>query len=270
MAELTFKLTRDTVFKLFFVKYQELLKNLVSQVLGITVDSITEFVIKNPNIPPENLGGKFCRLDINMEVNGQKVNLEVQVDDEGNYPERSLYYWARSYSSALLTGKDYIDLPRTITINIVAFDLFKDTADVHSEFRVLEVERRTELTDKMILHYFELKKLPEITESDEGNVLKLWLALFNANTDEDLSKIAKIGGGIMVQAVQAYKSILASDDLKEIERLREKARFDEISALGNAQRKNSMEIARRMKGKGMDLSTIMEMTKLTADEISRL
>jgi predicted transposase/invertase (TIGR01784 family) len=58
-------------------------------------------------------------------VNGQKVNLEVQVADEGDYPERSLYYWAREYSSALPAGNTtYSSLPRVIIISIVDFPLF--------------------------------------------------------------------------------------------------------------------------------------------------
>ncbi|MDR2733828.1 MAG: Rpn family recombination-promoting nuclease/putative transposase [Spirochaetota bacterium] len=30
-----------------------------------------------------------------MIVDGQRVDLEIQVKDEHDYPERSLYYWAR-------------------------------------------------------------------------------------------------------------------------------------------------------------------------------
>ena len=35
--------------------------------------------------------------------------------------------------------------------------------EFHSEFRLLEVSRHEELTDKMTLHFFELKKLPNNT-----------------------------------------------------------------------------------------------------------
>jgi predicted transposase/invertase (TIGR01784 family) len=230
LAKLKYKLTRDTLFKLFFVKYPDLLKDLVSRFLGIAENDITEFVITNPIIAPDSLGTKFCRLDINMKVNGQNINLEVQVEDKKDYPARSLYYWARCYSSALFEGGSYIDLPKTIVINILDFELFPDNDGFYSEFRALEVTRHTELTDKMSLHYFELTKLPEIEKLDVGDGKNLWLALFSANTDEEMSKVEKIGGDIMAQAVAAYKSVVASDDLKEIERLRELAEFNERSA----------------------------------------
>jgi predicted transposase/invertase (TIGR01784 family) len=65
------------------------------------------------------LGDKFCRLDINMVVNGQRVDLEVQRRDEGDYPERTLFYWAREYSTAIGEGGKYSELPRTVIISLV-------------------------------------------------------------------------------------------------------------------------------------------------------
>jgi len=76
--------------------------------------------------------------------------------------------------------------PRAIIISIVAFKLF-DCAEFHSEYQALEVTRHTPLTDKMSLHYFELPKLP--TSVDTENGMELWLALFNAETEEELAKL---------------------------------------------------------------------------------
>jgi predicted transposase/invertase (TIGR01784 family) len=157
MTKLEYPFTNDTVFKTLFVAHQDLLKRLVSELLRIPFDNIGQFELVNTEMPPDILGDKFCRLDIAMTVDGQRVDLEIQVDDEGGYPERSLYYWAREYSAALREGGDYADLPRTVVISILAFKLF-DCAEYHSEFQPLEVTRHTPLTDRMSLHYFELQK----------------------------------------------------------------------------------------------------------------
>ena len=231
MTELEYRMTNDTLFKMLFVKYPELLKRLVAELLGIRYESIGQFEIVNPEMPPEAIGDKFCRLDINMTVDGQRVDLEVQVDDEGDYPERSLYYWAREYSSALGAGHDYKELPRTVVVSIVGFKMF-DCEEFHSEYQPLEVTRHTPLTDKQVLHYFELKKVPEdISANDE---LKLWLALFRARTEEELKKIEALEVPIMEQAIKAYRHITATDEFKELERLRERARHNEASALRHA------------------------------------
>ena len=79
MARLAHRLTNDMLFKMMFVKYPGLLKRLIAEFLGIDYESIEDFHLTNPEITPEEIGKKFCRLDINMTVNGQIVDLEVQV-----------------------------------------------------------------------------------------------------------------------------------------------------------------------------------------------
>jgi hypothetical protein len=88
--EYTFK--SDVLVKMVFTKYQNLLKRLVAVLLTIPIDSITNFTVTNTDIPPEEVGKKFCRLDISMDVDGKKVNLELQNRDEGNYSERTMFY----------------------------------------------------------------------------------------------------------------------------------------------------------------------------------
>jgi predicted transposase/invertase (TIGR01784 family) len=233
VAKLEYTFKNDTLFKMLFVKYPDLLKKLVAELLGIAAESIGEFEIRNPEMPPENLGDKFCRLDINMTVNGQRVSLEVQVSDKGDFPERTLFHWAREYSTALQSGGKYNELPRVVIINIVAFKLF-DCEDFHSEYRPLEVTRHTLLTDKQVLHYFELPKLPEVISADDE--LKLWLALFKADTEEELRQIEVLEVAVMQQAIRAYRSITVTPEFLEAERLYSKARHDEAQALFHAER----------------------------------
>ena len=267
--EYTFK--TETLFKMLFVQYPELLKKLVADLLGISLDGIGQFVIRNPEMPPENLGDKFCRLDINMTVNGQRVDLEVQVCNEGDYPERVMYYWAREFSSALLTGQDYAALPRTIVISIIDFALF-ECEEYHSFFQPLEVTRHTLLSDKMGFHFFELPKLP--SDVDEDNMLLLWLSLFKAETEEELEKIKEMEVPVMSQAINAYYTITASSEFREKERLRAKARHDEAQALFHAEQqgkqKEKIEIAQNMIAEGEPVEKIVRYTGLTKESIENL
>ena len=235
MTKLRYKLTNDILFKMLFVKYPDLLKRLVAELLGILYESIEQFSIINPEMPPEAMGDKFCRLDINMIVNGQRVDLEIQVKDEGNYPERSLFMWARTFSTSLKAGQDFSLLPRTIIISILGFKQFPDKNKFHSEFQVLEVTSHEPLTDKCVLHFFELPKLKKQVSAVCGK--ELWLKLFKAETEEDLAKIEALEVPIMSEAIQAYRHVSASSEFQEQERLWAKARHDEAQALRNAERK---------------------------------
>jgi predicted transposase/invertase (TIGR01784 family) len=168
-----------------------------------------------------------------MTVDGRRVDLEIQVKDEHDFPERSLYHWAREYSTALGKGGDYIELPRVVIISIVAFKLF-DCAEFHSEYQALEVTRHTPLTDRMSLHYFELPKLPETVSADDR--LQLWLKLVDAETEEELQRIEAMEVTVMEQAIKAYRSITATDEFRNLERMRFDAACNEASALHNARR----------------------------------
>ena len=267
VAELQYKLTNDVLFKMMFVQYPDLLKRLVAGLLGVRLEDIKELAVKNPDIQPDKLGEKFCQLDINMLVDGKLVDLEIQVEDEHDYPERSVYYWARIFSGALPERGQYSALPQTIVISIVAFTLFR-CAEYYSEFRLLEVTRHEQLTDRMCMIYFELPKVPEIAGAN--GELMYWLSLFKAKTEEELTKIEKEGGAIMAQAVEAYRHISASEKFKELERMRVRRLQDEASALGNAERKGRIKVAQKMKAKGFDIKDIIDMTDLTVDDILRL
>ena len=236
MTRLEYTFKNDTLFKAVFVKYQGLLKKLVAALLGIRLESIGEFAVTNPEMPPEAVGDKFCRLDISMTIDGQRVGLEIQVRDEHDFPERSLFYWAREYSAALGEGRAFIELPKVIIISIVAFRLF-DCAEFYSEYQALEVARRTPLTDRMSLRYYELPKLPEGLEADKG--LQLWLKLFDADTEEELEQIELLGVPDMTQAIKAYRQVAATDEFRSLERMRSDARHNEASALGNARREGA-------------------------------
>jgi predicted transposase/invertase (TIGR01784 family) len=231
--EYTFK--SDVLFKMLFVNYPDLLKRLVATLLDIPLESIESFQLINTEMPPEEIGKKFCRLDINTVVDGKRVNIEIQVRDEGNYPERSIFTMAKMLTASLPSGDDYSLLPKTILISILGFNQW-ECEEVHSEYAPLEVNRHTLLSDIAIWHFFELKKMPDVDSIDKTSEKDLWLALFNADTEEELEKLTVEGGDVMTQAIEAYRGITATDKFKYLENLREKIKHDEAQALSNARK----------------------------------
>ncbi|MCL2218911.1 MAG: hypothetical protein FWC23_01445 [Chitinispirillia bacterium] len=63
-------------------------------------------------------------------------------------------------------------------------------------------------------------------------------------------------------------------EAEELERLRERARLNEASALAHERRqaksRKSLEIAKNFKDNGVDVDTIARSTGLTVDDIQRL
>jgi hypothetical protein len=104
--------------------------------------------------------------------------MEVQVDNEGDYPERAMF---------------------------------------------------------LCFHFYELPKKPK--DVSKKNMLLLWLALFKADTEEELEEIKALEVPVMSQVIDAYYTITASSEFCERERLWEKARHDEAQALENAEKR---------------------------------
>ena len=275
MSRLQYIFKTDTLFKMLFVQNPDLLQQLVAELLGIPYESIEQFDIQNSEMPPEAMGDKFCRLDINMVVNGQLVDLEVQVSNEGDHPERVLYYWAREFSSALRFGQTCATLPGRTTISIVDLLLF-DGEEYHSFFQPMEISRHSLLSDKIGFHFYELPKLPK--EVGKDDMLLLWLSRFKAETEEELEKIKALEVPVISQAIKAYYTITASSEFKELERLRAKARHDEAQALYHAEQvgmekgmsKRNLEIARNLIRMEMPLKQVSQATGLTMEELSHL
>jgi predicted transposase/invertase (TIGR01784 family) len=205
------------------------------------------------------------------------------VRDEGDYPERALYNWAREYSTALAEGGDYLDLPRTVIISIINFKLF-NCEEYHSEYKALEVTRHYPLSDKLSLHFFELPKipaeLPAAGRLGKNDKLLLWLSLFKAETAEEMAKIEALEVADMNEAINAYKKITVSPEFQELERALSYARHNEAAALRHARQEGEAkglkkglaegraETARNLKSLGVSTDLITKSTGLSPEEIA--
>ncbi|MCM1577586.1 MAG: Rpn family recombination-promoting nuclease/putative transposase, partial [Ruminococcus sp.] len=55
---------------------------------------------------------------------GRLVNIEIQLKNDRNFRDRTLFCRAKLYTSALKSGEEYGGLKQTITINIINFNMF--------------------------------------------------------------------------------------------------------------------------------------------------
>jgi predicted transposase/invertase (TIGR01784 family) len=221
-----------------FLRLPDLLKKFVALALYLPVESINEFKITNPELPPDIIKNKFCRLDLNMNVDGRLVDLEVQVSDHSNYTERSLYYWAKLFTSSLLVGEDYSKLPPVAVISILDFTLFQ-CDELYSEFHMLEKSRHTLLTDKINLRFFELPKLPDLLSTED--LLLLWLQPFKAKTEKRLKEIEETGVIEMKQLIDTFREVTSSQEFRNLQLMRDRARMEEKLALSYAYEKGTEE-----------------------------
>ena len=99
----------------------------------------------------ENIDDKTCVLDLHLRLNNNEfINIEMQVCDLGDWPERSLTYLCRSFDQ-LQKGNPYSDIHTTIHIGIVDFNLSHLTPNFYSEFKLLNVKNHEIYSDKFVL-----------------------------------------------------------------------------------------------------------------------
>ena len=232
----------DIIFKRVFgnEKNTEIIAGFISDMLDIPREKITKVVIKNVELPPEEIDQKFSRLDLNLYVDGRKINIEMQVNKESAYKERTLFYWAKLYSDDLDSGEDYSALSQTICVNIINFNLF-DCENYHSHFMLKEKERDEIMTDKLAIHFFELKKVGKYKRNKR---MEDWLTLINAETEGDLMALQQNTSIPEIQkTIVILREMSADEQIREEARRREKRLHDEATALNHA-RKEGIEKGR--------------------------
>ena len=264
MAKLKYSFKHDILFKMYFVRHQDQLMRLVALILQIPLGSITEFQIINTEMPPEAVSTKFCRLDINMKVNG-RLDLEVQVSDEGDFAKRAAYYGAREFSLGLPSGGAYSEIPPVIVISIIDFVLWK--ADkVHTIFHIWEDDEHELMIAELEWHYFELPKLGE--EIDVNDELDIWLKIFDADTEEDIEKLLELEVPIVQQAISAYRELTGDREFLRLVRMREDAAHNEASALRHARQEGYRDADKKWQGVVEEQATLIAelQAKLTEKE----
>ena len=158
-GKLPYKLTNDYMFRAVFQKNQNALKGLLCALLGLPKNGILEVTILNPIILGETIDEKTCVLDLHLRLNHNEfINIEMQVNDFGDWPERSITYLCRTYDQ-LQKGNTYSDIHTTIHIGILDFNLPGLTPEFYSEYKLMNVRTHEIYSDKFILRVLNLKSL---------------------------------------------------------------------------------------------------------------
>ncbi|WP_337404189.1 Rpn family recombination-promoting nuclease/putative transposase [Porcipelethomonas sp.] len=228
----------DIIFKKIFTENEDMLQSFLADILDIPYDDIQDIIVAKQELTPETIDGKFSRLDLNLKVADKLINVEIQLKGDNDYRDRTLFYWAKLYTSELKSGETYGQLKKTICINIINFNMF-DRSDYHTEI-VTSIKDTGEIfSDKFSIHFFELKKVGK--EVNPNNRRELWMQFLNASSEEEFEVLKQTNVPIMNKAVNIIYDLSEDTKIREMARLREKALHDEASALANAKNEGKAE-----------------------------
>jgi predicted transposase/invertase (TIGR01784 family) len=147
--------------------------------------------ITNPIQLGETINNKDFVLDINIRMNDNTaINLEMQVNNEYNWTERSLSYLCRSFDQ-LRSGDEYRSAGPAIHIGFLDFTPFPECPEFFAVYKLLNVKTQHLYTGKFVLGVVSLKHIDLATEEDKMFGIDRWARLFKSTTWEDIRMLAK-------------------------------------------------------------------------------
>lgn len=287
----------DLTFKKIFAKHPDLLISLLNSLLPLSdEEQIVEIKYLPTELVPELYGRKNTIVDVLcQDVSGRKFCVEMQMEWSNAFMQRVLFNASKLYVTQLQKNEDYSILKPVYSLNLVNEIFEKDMPDCFIHNYCIVHDRDTKKVIEGL--HFTFIELPKFTPHTfmEKRMSVLWLRFLteiNSNTREvpaDLLECPEISKALEELKVTSFTDteLRTYDkfwDTVRTEKTLLKDRYEEgmeegeakglAKGLAQGEAKGSyqkaQEIAKKMLSKGLDDTTIMEMTGLSQEEIKLL
>ena len=284
----------DVLFKIIFADVKH--KNVLMHFLNSAVESddkITDVKILNSEIIPEHVSEKSSRLDVLAKTNsGNLIDIEIQVNRDHNMIGRTLFYWAKLFIGQLEIGQRYSQLRRTITINILNFELFREDTRFWRKCFIVDRDTNKKITDLLEIQFVELNKMRKF---DKKSPITFWIEFFKDPYSDTCKELYKLVPELneaknMMEKAKAdpkkrqlieerenaardYASAIADAKIEGIEKgkAEERAKADKELAEERAKAyAGKIDTAKNLIKIGLSIEQISQATGLSIDEISHL
>ena len=223
-GSIDYPFTNDYMFRAILQKDKQVLKALVSALLHLDKDSVKEVTITNPIELGAAISDKDFILDIRINLDGEKlIDLEMQVTNQYNWPERSISYAARSFDH-LNSGQDYSEVLTVHSIGFLNYTLFPEAPEFFATYELRNRKSGKLYSSKFSIHVLDLTKIDLASEEDKKYGIDRWARLFMAKTWEELRMVAKNNPDLLQASNELY-TINKDDLIRQQARARADAEF---------------------------------------------
>ena len=254
-------------------------------------DRIMDVQYENTELVKEESDGKTSRLDVLVSTSsGERINVEIQLVDQHDMPERVLYYWSKLFSSSLASGEDYRKLTPTIMISILNYPLFpRETENFHNIFHLSEDTEHFIWSPHLEFHSIDLSKFMVKWKKYKRDIkanppMELpWLMMLTASDfekktiDENLFHELEewaMNEQEIREALIEWENLSANKENKVMYEARLKFLRDQLSNIRGERRlgreEGKKEVAVEMLRKGMSVELVAECARLSVDEVEKL
>ena len=270
----------DFIFKKVFGEKgnEDILISFINAVLKRTKkEKIVELeIIDNKQLTKELILDKTGIIDVRAKTsNGENIDIEVQLTDQGNMDKRTLFYWGKMYLENIKQGQDYTSLEKVITINILDFE-FLGTETYQSSFHLWEdIEKDYMLTDVVEIHFLELPKFRKKKDKDyRENDIERWLMFLEKDISETTLKALISLDTAIEKAEQKIEYLSSDEEAMRIYYERERSLHERANMISSAEargvEKGKLEIAKNLLDMKISIEQIVLATGLTEEEINKI
>ena len=221
-GKIDYNMTNNYMFRYILQEKEKVLIGLICSLLHLEPSDVKNVTIKNPIDLAADVSGKEFILDIKVMLNDDTlINLEMQIANEYNWPERSLSYLCRSYDQ-LYRGQEYEEALPVIHIGFLDFTLHSLHPEFYATYQMLNIKNHLLYSDKFTLSVVNLKQIEQATEEDKAFKIDYWATMFKAKTWEEL-RVMAMDNEYLQEAAESLYVANADEIVREQCRAREDA-----------------------------------------------
>ena len=260
----------DIAFKEIFgnIKNEKLLIWLLERILQVKIDELTYLNVERNN---NDLVTKRKRLDILVETNVGRINIEMNATNPDYLHARNFCYLSNIYNKNTSISEDYNEDTLTIQINFTYG--IKDDNKILRIYKVQDDEQKCYIKNFEIYEYnmdiimnfwysLDIKKVTEYSHlimlDLEGSSLKE-LVKYDGKVDEYMEKITKLNTD-----ANFWEVFTPEEDERYIRNTIKR------ESEKKGEQKKSFEIAKNMLAMQIDINTIAKATNLSKNEIMKI
>ena len=192
-SRIRYTLKNDYMFRAVFQSRPKALEGLCRSLLRLSPSDSLHIDLKNPIQLGAAIESKEFILDLALAINGSLfLNLEMQLYNDGYWPERSLSYTCRSYDN-LNRGAGYAEVLPVLHIGFLDFTLFPNHPEFVSEYQLMNInpQHRYSYSDKLRISVVNLKEIERAKEEDKRYGIDQWARVLTAQTWEEIDMLAQ-------------------------------------------------------------------------------
>ena len=265
--------TTDLAFKKLFANQakKEIVTSFLNSVLGRQGnDEIVDVVITDPFNHQDTSWLKNSAVDVRCtDKNGKVYIVEMQVEDQADYPERSQYYTALAISRQLKPTEAYRGIKPVYFIGVLGFKLFENNNDYLSKHCILNTKTYEQQLKHMEFYFIELPKFDKTLEQLETVVDKWIYLLKNASNMNSIPKQLKNPVALEEAMDELVQATLSPAELAAYDRFLDQRRVAE-SVVWTAEEKVRRTIAQQLLAAKMASIDIARITGLSVEEIEKM